>query len=168
MTLADPPRRCNGGPNAHLWCGARASVVCTARDGLQWFACDNPDHHAGASAMPIGQFFETVRKTIEAVTAPPAGDPTTRAYPGDPYTHEAESPRDAADRMRALISRAQVTVVAQSEPSDPAGSPVQPTPGVHVARPNAPPRTCKGCRRMRDCRFGYCHTCCEPFLREGR
>jgi hypothetical protein len=44
-------RPCTGGPEARAWCGARASFVCTAADGMQWFACERGDHQRGSTQM---------------------------------------------------------------------------------------------------------------------
>ena len=59
----DRLRKCQG---PHGWCGLRATVVCTAADRLQWFACDRPEHQrdlGGAPAAafePIGPWFARV------------------------------------------------------------------------------------------------------------
>lgn len=86
-------------------------------------------------------------------------DPTEQPYPGDPYTDEASSPADAAARMRACITRARITAIDYDDVG------IVPAEGVHVARPQARFRKCKGCGEARDCRFGYCHPCCLPHLR---
>lgn len=56
---APPIRKCQG---PHGWCGELATVVCTAADKLQWFACDRDEHHVDdegrkASLEPIGGWF---------------------------------------------------------------------------------------------------------------
>lgn len=53
-------RECNGGPNGRRWCGTLATVVCTDRDGLQWYACDNEEHREGAETMPIDEWWRLV------------------------------------------------------------------------------------------------------------
>lgn len=66
-------RECNGGPHAVAWCGKPATVVCTERESscppdvaallgpgahpLEWFACDDVEHHEGAATTPIAQWF---------------------------------------------------------------------------------------------------------------
>ncbi|MGH8748798.1 MAG: hypothetical protein ACREU5_06800 [Burkholderiales bacterium] len=44
------------------WCGRIAVVVCTERTStpLQWFACDDVEHHEGALTEPIAEWFERV------------------------------------------------------------------------------------------------------------
>lgn len=53
-------RRCNGGPTG-TWCGRHATVVCTEReDGphpLQWYACDEPEHHGDAVTEPLAAWL---------------------------------------------------------------------------------------------------------------
>lgn len=56
--LAHPDRCCNGGPNGFAWCGRPATVVCTAKDGLQWFACDNTTHQEKADTEAIDVWFD--------------------------------------------------------------------------------------------------------------
>lgn len=53
-------RHCNGGP-AGPWCGQVATVVCTEKGvlrPLQWYACDTPEHHAGAETMPLAAWWD--------------------------------------------------------------------------------------------------------------
>jgi hypothetical protein len=57
-------RHCNGGPNGSGWCGAHATVVCTASDGLQWYACDDEAHREGAATMPLSEWFDLVDRRI--------------------------------------------------------------------------------------------------------
>lgn len=60
--MTAPTRLCNGGPTAVKWCGRIAVVVCTERTStpLQWFACDDVEHHEGALTEPIAEWFERV------------------------------------------------------------------------------------------------------------
>jgi hypothetical protein len=55
--METPERHCNGGPHGEEWCGQRATVVCTAADQIEWFACDIPAHQEGAKTMPIDDWF---------------------------------------------------------------------------------------------------------------
>jgi hypothetical protein len=55
-----PQRNCNGGPHGKAWCGELATVVCTAEDGMQWYACDDRDHQEGAKTQPIGEWFARI------------------------------------------------------------------------------------------------------------
>lgn len=50
-------RRCQG---PHGWCGKIAIVVCTAVDGLQWYACEASEHRHGAHAMTLAQWWTLV------------------------------------------------------------------------------------------------------------
>lgn len=51
-----------------------ATVVCTARDGLQWYACDKPEHRAeyddasipAAVVMPIAEWWTSVAASLAA------------------------------------------------------------------------------------------------------
>lgn len=57
-----PVRKCNGG-FSDTWCGNDATVVCTAKDGLQWYACSDPKHHKDdkgneAEVMPIEKWWK--------------------------------------------------------------------------------------------------------------
>jgi hypothetical protein len=52
-----PNRQCNGGPHGKAWCGKPATVVCTATDGLQWYACDELAHQERAATRPIAEWF---------------------------------------------------------------------------------------------------------------
>lgn len=54
-----PDRKCNGG-QTFIWCGKQATRICSAPDGLEWFACD--DQHHGAGGMPIDEWFAALRK----------------------------------------------------------------------------------------------------------
>lgn len=55
-------RYCNGGPDAETFCGEPASVVCTEVSGhpwpLQWYACDDIEHHGRGKVEPIGEWLE--------------------------------------------------------------------------------------------------------------
>jgi hypothetical protein len=66
-----PARYCNGGPHALEGCGELARVVCTERvepgeRPLQWYACDAPEHQAGALTEPIGDWFARVQSAEPA------------------------------------------------------------------------------------------------------
>jgi hypothetical protein len=52
----DPPaRECNGGPKALTWCGAPATLVARAQDGLEWFCCGL--HTEGNATTPLAAWF---------------------------------------------------------------------------------------------------------------
>lgn len=62
-----PPRKCTGGTEP--FCGKPATVCCAlyADNGppLEWFACDDPRHHAGAATTPIAQWFARINASTE-------------------------------------------------------------------------------------------------------
>lgn len=58
-------RRCNGGPFGKKSCGRVATVVCTDRNGLQWFACGELEHQENARhAEPIAEWFERLEHAL--------------------------------------------------------------------------------------------------------
>lgn len=56
-----PERKCAG---PHGWCGKIATVVCTADDRLQWYACDDKRHHHGARVQTIAQWWAVFDQLI--------------------------------------------------------------------------------------------------------
>lgn len=56
--MSEERRVCSGGPHGEAWCGAWATVVCTAPDGLQWFACEL--HTEGSVTEPLGPWLARV------------------------------------------------------------------------------------------------------------
>jgi hypothetical protein len=58
--MEHPKRHCNGGPTQRSACGKPATVVCTARDDRQWYACDDRDHQENALTEPIEAWFKRI------------------------------------------------------------------------------------------------------------
>lgn len=56
-------RVCNGGPNGSASCGKEATLVCTDKDGLQWFCCI--DHDESCVSITIAEFDERVKQYME-------------------------------------------------------------------------------------------------------
>lgn len=63
--------RCSNGTIQR--CETRATLVCTAPDGLQWYACERPEHSAGATTEPIDQWFARI------LAEPPTFSPMLQA-----------------------------------------------------------------------------------------
>ena len=57
----DPPVRvCNGGSKSETWCGAPATLVARAQDGLEWFCCGL--HNEGNPTKTLAEWFTPLER----------------------------------------------------------------------------------------------------------
>ena len=119
--MSAPTRKCTGRlvDGSIERCDERATLVCTAPDRLQWFACDLPEHSAGTTTEPIDQWFARILADHDAPTmAPPA---TLDARELDAVVGDAINLARLTARYReGARVRACLDLVYVSEPGAPA------------------------------------------------